>query len=104
MYTTCAVTSFIIGSKPAVELKDAFKELLPLATEWKTLGTLLGLPGHILEKIKTDEDTARDHLQKMLCEWLKQLEPPTWKALADAVENIDEGRSLEIRRKHYVDV
>ena len=90
-----------LGGNP--QLRDAFRELLPLATDWKTIGTLLGLPEHILEKIKTDEDTARDRLQKMLSEWLKQVESPTWKALVDAVENIDKVRSQEIR-KHCVDV
>ena len=63
----------------------------------------MGLPEHILEKIKTDEDTAHDRLQKMLSEWLKQVESPTWKALADAVENIDKLKGQEIR-KHCVDV
>ena len=91
----------MLGGNP--QLKDAFRELLPLATDWKTIGTLLGLPEHILEKIKTDEDTARDRLQKMLSEWLKQVDSPTWKALADAVESIDKVRAQEIR-KHCVDI
>ena len=86
-----------------LQLKDAFRELLPLATDWKTIGTLLGLPEHILEKIKTDEDTAHDRLQKMLSEWLKQVGSPTRKALADAVENIDKVKAQEIR-KHCMDI
>ena len=94
-------TSITLGGNP--QLKDTFKELLPLATDWKTIGTLLGLPEHILEKIKTDEDTARDRLQKMLSEWLKQVESPTWKALADAVESINKAKAEEIR-KHCVDI
>ena len=94
-------TFIIIGGNP--QLRDAFRELLPLATYWKTIGTLLGLPEHVLEKIKTDEDMVHDRLQKMLSEWLKQVESPTWKALADAVENIDKVRSQEIR-KHCVDI
>ena len=90
----------MLGGNP--QLKDAFRELLPLATYWKTIGTLLGLPQHILEKIKADEDTAHDRLQKMLSEWLKQVDSPTWKALADAVESIDKVKAQEIR-KHCVD-
>ena len=91
----------MLGGNP--QLKDAFKELLPLATCWKTIGTLLGLPQHILEKTKADEDTAQDRLQKMLSEWLKQVDSPTWKALTDAVESIDKVKAQEIR-KHCVDV
>ena len=91
----------LIGGKP--ELKDVFQELLPLAVYWNTIGTLLGLPQHILEKTKTDADTTYDRLQKMLAEWLKQVESPTWKALADVVEKIDKAKAKDIR-KHCVDI
>ena len=62
----------------------------------------MGLPEHILEKMKTQLVIVLK-LQKMLSEWLKQVESPTWKALADAVENIDKLKAQEIR-KHCVDV
>ena len=38
------------------ELKDAFRDLLPLASHWKTIGTLLGVQAHILHNIRSEED------------------------------------------------
>ena len=88
----------IAGAIP--KLKDVFKELLPQATEWKTIGTLLGIEEHILDKIKCDEEGARDRLQKMLSEWLKQADPlPTWKELADAMEAVDALKAKELRSR-----
>ena len=47
---------------------------------------------------------AHDCLQKMLSEWLKQVDSPTtWKALADAVESVDQAKAQDIRN-HYVGV
>ena len=87
-----------VGDKP--KLKDVFKELLPHATEWKTVGTLLGIEEHILDKIKCDEEGARDRLQKMLSEWLKQIDPlPAWKELADAMEAVDALKAQELRTR-----
>ena len=37
----------------------------------------------------------------MLSEWLKQVDPqPTWKQLADEVNNIDPAKAQEIMIKH----
>ena len=92
------IVIIIAGDKP--KLKDVFKELLPQATEWKTIGTLLGIEEHILDKIKCDEEGARDRLQKMLSEWLKQADPlPTWKELADAMEAVDALKAKELRSR-----
>ena len=89
----------LTGGKP--ELKDAFRELIPLATHWKTIGTLLGVPGHILEKTRTDESTTYDQLQKMLSEWLNQIDSPTWKTLVDVVEIIDKAKAQDIRKRCF---
>ena len=87
-----------IGGRP--KLKDTLKELLPLAMDWKTIGTLLEIKKSILDKIRADEDGVRDCLQEMLSEWLKQVDPPpTWAALADAVETVDELKAQEIRTR-----
>ena len=81
-------------------MKDAFKILLPLAQDWKTIGALLGLEEHDIDRIKRDEGGVRDCLRKTVSEWLKQPQPlPTWKDLADAVEEIDQGKATEIRGK-----
>ena len=85
-------------------LSNVFKDLLPLAADWKNIGALLGIKEHILAKIRADETSVRDCLREMISEWLKQVEPPpTWAALADAVENLDKSKAQEIRANH-VDV
>ena len=81
-------------------MKDVFKELLPLATNWMTIGTLLGIEEHILDVIKSDEDGVNDRLRKMISEWLKRVDPtPTWRDLADAVDFVDTAKAQEIRAR-----
>lgn len=54
--------------------------------------------------IKANEASVRDCLEEMISEWLKRVDPPpTWAALADAVETLDEVKAREIRAKR-VDV
>ena len=91
---------FFSGEKP--KLKDVFKELLPLATQWKSIGTLLGIEDHVLNRVKADEDGVNDCLREMLSEWLRQVDPPpTWAALADVVETFNELKAQEMR-KHFM--
>ena len=90
------IVLMFIDERP--ELKDAFRVLLPVAAEWKSIGTLVGLKNHVLDRIKADEDGVRNRLQGVLTEWLKQVDPPpTWAALAEAVDSIDESIAQEIR-------
>ena len=87
----------ILGGKP--KLKDIFKELYTVAASWKSIGTLLGIPGHILDNIKSSEERVDERLREMLSEWLKQIDPPpTWTALAEAVEVIDESKAQRLRQ------
>ena len=91
-----SIPILLTGGKP--ELKDIFKELYPLATCWKTIGTLLGVPTHILDKTKSEGGRVDDHLREMLSEWLRQIDPPpTWTALAEAVEVIDKSKAQKLR-------
>ena len=61
---------------------------------------MLGLEKHVLNKIKADEEGVRNCLHEMLSEWLKHVDPsPTWAALADAVETVDEYKAQEIRMR-----
>ena len=88
----------VLLDKP--KLRAALKKLLPLATNWKTIGVLLGISTHVLDKIKDDEVSVSDCLHAMLSEWLKQTHPPpTWAALADAVQVIDPSMAHHIRSK-----
>jgi hypothetical protein len=91
---------YIIHTDEKPKLKDAFRELLALAAEWKTIGTLLGLQPHTLARVKADEDGVRNCLQEMLSEWLKQVDPPpTWAALVEAVEAVNQQKAQEIRTR-----
>ena len=73
-------------------------KMLPLATNWKTIGVLLGLPKHTIDGIQADEDGVKNQMIEMLSEWLRRVDPPpTWTALAKAVEFVDERQAEEIR-------
>ena len=88
-----------IDEKP--QLRDVYKELFPLSTDWKSIGTLLGISKNVLDRIRDDNDGVNDRLQEMLAVWLKQIDPlPTWKQLADEVEVIDPTKARKIREKY----
>ena len=91
----------LTGDQP--KLKEVFKVLLPLASEWKSIGTLLGLPEHRLRQINSDEEGVNNRLREMVSQWLKQVHLPTWNDLADAVDCVDKLQAEEIR-KHCVDI
>ena len=89
--------SVLLDDKP--KLRDAVKKLLPLSKDWKTIGVLLGVEKHILDKVKRDEEGVTDCLQEMLSEWLNQVDPPpTWKDLVEAVEAMNPAKAEEIRQ------
>ena len=73
--------------------------MFPLATQWKSIGTLLGLSQDVLDRINSDEASANDRLQMMTSEWLKQVtHPPTWSNLVTAVKMFDKSKAQEIRQ------
>ena len=75
--------------------------MLSLSSQWKTIGGLLGIPKHVLDKIQSDEEGVEDRLHEMLSQWLKQVDPPpTWKDLADAVNRVDQQKAKEIRQQY----
>ena len=89
----------VTGEKPTI--KVAFKDMLPLASDWRNIGVLLGIKEHILSKIEADKPSVRDCLREMISEWLKQVDPPaTWATLAEAVETFDEVKARGIRATH----
>ena len=79
-------------------MKVIFKALLPVATHWTSIGTLLEIPGYILDKIKSNKEGVNEYLRKMLSEWLKQIDPPpTWTALIEAMEEVDKLVAQKLR-------
>lgn len=88
----------IIDLKP--QLKTVFRDLLPLAVHWKTIGTLLGVDSATFDKIEYEERAINDCLRKMLDEWLKRINPlPTWAELIDAVNAVDKEKAQEIGQR-----
>ena len=74
------------------------KDVLSLATDWKSIGALLGIKHEVLKMIEANGTTVRDCLEEMISEWLKQVDPrPSWTALAEVVETFDEVKAQEIR-------
>ena len=88
-----------LTAKP-LELKEILEELWDIATEWKTLGTLLGIPFSDLSNLETKERyNNRDYLREMLAIWLR-VGDPSWASLAEALHRIDKNLSATIKLKY----
>ena len=87
-----------IDLKPT--LGDCLRILLPIAHDWKTIGTLLEVEHHSLETIKRDNmGISKDCLRVLLHQWLDRVSPPpTWEELAEAVEHTDQTIAHKIRK------
>ena len=78
---------------------DAFVQLLPLASKWKNIGTVLDLDSGALDTIEYNESgKAEDCLREMLHLWIRQINPrPSWSALVEAIELFDPKKALGIK-------
>ena len=85
---------------PTPNLKDAFRALRPLATQWIFIGTYLNIEKHILDQIEADwKDCALRCLHEMISKWLKQHAPkPTWECLVEVIKEFDEKIAYEIKQ------
>ena len=71
-------------------MTHALRVLLPLASHWKIIGTLLHISCRTIETIEADQSSVSNRLLAMLQHWSKQVDPPpTRTLLADAVKLID---------------
>ena len=92
----CYNNDVITDQKP--RLNDAFHELLPVASDWQNIGTLLEVEPYVLDQIGCDVSRATDRLRVMLSKWRNQCDPsPTWRALADSVEHINPAKAKSMR-------
>ena len=82
-------------------MKHIFKELRPLESHWKSIGVFLDIDGDDLDRIESERNgVVIDCLREMLSWWLKQVNlPTTWNDLIDAVEQVDERKAKELRKK-----
>lgn len=79
-------------------LKDVFRVLRPLASEWIFIGTYLDIEKPTLDRIETERrDSALRCLYEMISVWLKRPKP-TWDCLVEVVKEFDERIANEIRQ------
>ncbi len=88
------VTSFTI--------RNIFIELKLLASRWHEIGILLDMEPGKLNIIKADNPgDAVGCLRHMIEEWLNSINPrPTWEELVEAIKDINERKSEDIRLKY----
>ena len=77
--------------------------LHPLRSKWKTLGTFLCVDRSSLEAVQADNYSNDERFLELVALWLRQTTPPpTWQALADAVQYCDQSKAEQIRRDHLM--
>ena len=90
MLFCCIVYSYLTVTV-GPELKDLLKELYRVSDKWYNIGILLGIDPRKLDIIKTTENNPHDCLREMLRIWLNEIfPPPSWAAIADAIEVLGE--------------
>ena len=80
---------WLLGLLVKPELKDLLKELYTkVADKWEDIGVLLGIKDGQLKAIKSnDAKDSTSCLREMLRIWLSRVgPPPSWSAIAEAVE------------------
>ena len=77
--------------------------VLPLKSKWKTLGIFLCVHQSSLDALESEKPTCDERVPELVALWLRQTTPPpTWQALADAVEYCDPSKAEQIRRDHLM--
>ena len=75
-------------------------------SKWKDLGLNLGLSADSLEVIEEDQRLTKGRVQAVLLKWLRKEyrvdkhEPPSWKALAEAVRPVNRALAMKIYDRH----
>ena len=81
-----------------MNLKNAFKKLLPLAHKWESIATFLNVPKSVQNKIKIEEKAVDDCLREVLAHRIDQMDTLlTWSELADAVDPFDKSLANKLR-------
>ena len=83
--------------------KDLLKELYKAAHKWEDIGILLDISPDTLDNLKTEENrTPQSRLREMLKIWLKKINPPpSWSAIVDALEYLDEEELASNLKQKY---
>ena len=97
--TTTSATLSQSPPKPLTKehMAEVCKCLFPLRAKWKTIGTFLCVDHNTLDAIKAESEDTGEMLMGLIAEWLKRCNPPpTWQALAEAVQYISPDKAKEI--------
>lgn len=88
---------------PRLHIEDkgsVCRYLYSLRASWRTIGTFLNIQHSSLEVILCDNQRSEERLLDMVAVWLTRAEPsPTWPALADAVQDVNDDLAQRIRRE-----
>ena len=81
------------------ELKNALKSVL----DWHLLGVNLDLKNHQLKTIEKNHrgDDERCRTEMLIC-WLDNTTTPTWEAVAEALDQMEQGRIANAIRRKYI--
>ena len=81
--------------------RTCLKFLLSIAADWQNIGVFLNISDSDLKQIESDySGRCRDCIREMIRKWLKQVNPaPSWKNLAEAVEEIDPSIAERIHKQ-----
>ena len=104
-------------------LSDVFRELFPLASNWKCIGTFLEVKDHVIDGIESNKEDVTDKLRAMLSKRIKETlyylitqqvslfpmmtslqpvnetKPLTWDDIVDAIKPIDQRKSEDLRKR-----
>ena len=84
---------------------NVLEAVLPIKSDYFSLGQCLGLPIAVLESIRKAESDAERALYETLKLWLQQkydteiFGPPTWRMLVEAVDKEAGGNTNELAKK-----
>ena len=85
-------------------LRDAFGELLPLSSDWQSIGTLLDFEEGKLDQIFVKHNyNANNSLKALLKEWLDRPQPPpTWKSLIKTIQPLNNEIAKLLAKKYHI--
>ena len=93
------------STAPAAPTLKALKEALKSVVNWHSLGVSLGIKGHQLSIIENTHRHGERCMTETLFHWLKSTTNPTWKDVAEALDQMEEHRVAdEIRRKYITSI
>ena len=105
MHITILFKDISYFSSPEASTDLEFLCCLPLAAEWRNLGTRLLVPEHQLNTIQTNHAHSLNHsqdcLKSMFVFWLNNCDQPTCELLIQAVDAVGRGDVVTMLYQKY---